>query len=165
MELEQVEAAKIEAKKIHQKLEAEARERAEQIIQEALHRAEDQVFEMKRRAAEEVHRILEDIGTLHAAAQEEVEARRLLAHAARVRAQAPRLEALATLEPEGRVRSNSHNTVQGSEPAVAEPITSLPKQEPEATEPANSAPQPEHAVSATTSRKSSKKSGAGGSET
>ena len=169
-ELEQAAAARIEAEKIRQQLEAEAKERPEQLMQEALRQAEDQVLELKRRAAEEVRKILEDVGALRAAAQEELEAQRLLTAAARVRAEAPRLDTLTTHGPEQPVHSNGNNAIQAP---VAEPITSPPTQEleatlaqePEAATSTYSAPQHEPASGETTSRKPSKRSGAGGSQT
>ena len=100
-----VEEARRKSKEIEYKaqrgvdqLEAEAKSRAENLLRDAIQEADDQVTDTRRRASEEVRKIMEGVTTVRSAAQEELEAQRLLTATARIRAQTPGLRARAQQE-------------------------------------------------------------------
>lgn len=117
-ELESAEALREETKRKCAQLEADSRERSEQHLHEGRLQARAKIAEMELEADEEMRRILGDISALHAAAQEEVKAQRLLTAAARLRAGSPDLELLAELASgSGSIyNGNGTNDVKSEQP-------------------------------------------------
>ncbi|MBI2855765.1 MAG: hypothetical protein HYX93_02840 [Chloroflexi bacterium] len=87
-EMEKAVSSNAEAERRSEQMEAEAKDRAEKLVRDGM----EQAAELKRRAEEEMRRILVEVATMHAAAQEEMEAQRILADAARIRARVSRLQ-------------------------------------------------------------------------
>lgn len=149
-ELEHAEAVREETKRECAQLEADSRERSEQALHEGRLQARAKIAEMELAAEEEMRRILGDIEVLHAAAQEEVKAQRLLTAAARLRAGNPDLELLAELasgvgsiyDGNGASASKSASGATGSSKKVAEPEKVEPEPETVAPEPETVAPEP-----------------------
>lgn len=147
-ERESAETLKEETKRRCAEMEANSRERSEQDLHEGRLQARAKIAEMELEAEEEMRRILGDIEALHAAAQEEVKAQRLLTAAARLRAGSPDLELLAELASgvgslySKEETSESSQTGAGDSSAKStEPERVTPEPEATAPEPATSEPE------------------------
>ena len=147
-DLERAESLKEETKRTCAQMEAESRERAEQILHEGRLKARATIAEMEHQAEEEMRRILSDVEALQAAAQEEMEAQRLLTSAARLRAGSPDRDLLAELGIGDGGQSNGHDVHASMPTPVAagrsrkEKEVGLIERQPEAVA-ATTTPEPE----------------------
>ena len=90
-QLEEVNKVKGEADRYRQQVEEDATEEAQRILLEARICAKQEVEQLKCEASAEIERRLQDLETLKAAYQEELEAQRLLTRAAEIKARYPAL--------------------------------------------------------------------------
>ncbi len=127
-EYEQAKLVRLEAERISRQLQEDAKRQGEQMVRDLLLQAETQAAEIRQRAAEEVRKIIEDINTLRIAAEEELEARRLLTAAARIRAQAQGLRAKHRLNL-NQIRLSNHydESAQPEELEVETPSQPAPR--------------------------------------
>lgn len=109
---ESAESLKEETKRACVKMESESKELAEQVVNEERTRVRTQIAEMEIQAEDEMRRLLADIEALHTAAQDEVNAQRLLTGAAQLRAGSSDLNLLGEQE-NGAVGQSGENEASG----------------------------------------------------
>ena len=125
-ELERTATARQEAESYSRQLEEEARERSELARQETVRQAEeqraaivkqaeDEAEDLRWRIGEEMQKIMKGIASLRSAAQEELEAQRLLTEAVRIKALGPTLRTQLSVEPVPASHSNGHGSALATE--------------------------------------------------
>ena len=99
-ELERAKELRTGAESYREKIVAEAQKQAQEILDHARALAEEERADLKRQALEEIKKILTDIDTIRAAAQEQIEAQRILTSVAQMRAASSALAAQVPGKPE-----------------------------------------------------------------
>ena len=89
--LQEAQKARAEAQAYREQVQHQAREEAQRVLEEAHAGAREETAELKRHASIEIAQLMRDVEILRAAAQEELEAQRILTSAARIRALSPAL--------------------------------------------------------------------------
>ena len=115
---------KAKAEKARERTVSEAQQKAQEILQEARLKTQRECTDLRRKALEEVKSILTHVETIRAAADEELQAKRISAGSTELKAISDSLLAL-DLEGDGRgTDENGSGPVQGGSPPGAQDLVS-----------------------------------------